>query len=65
MKTPIRSSCAWEERAVDFTTANDRTAALDFRNLSYLIVEDENTVDEEEIPSDNSDPMLICMARGL
>lgn len=66
MKTPVRSSCAWEERAVDFTAVNDRTAALNFKNLSYLIVEDDDTVvDEEDIPSDTSDPMLICMARGL
>lgn len=66
MKTPVRSACAWEERAAHFEAANDRTASINFRNLSYLIVEDDDTcVDEEDIPSDTSDPMLICMARGL
>lgn len=38
---------------------------MDFRNLSYLMIDDEDTVDEDDIPSDTSDPMLICMARGL
>lgn len=65
MSTPRTSSCSWEERKSHFEAANDRQSAMDFRNLSYLMIDDEDTVDEDDIPSDTSDPMLICMARGL
>lgn len=59
------ASLAWEERKSHFTTANDRTAPINFANLCYLEVDDEDAVEEDDVISDTSDPMLICMARGL